>query len=403
MGMTNLEWLYEHDEYLNSFAKLMACLCGFSTDEFTANEWLRQEHSEPNPDCSAMLYKMFTENMKHEPCNDYEPKDDVSSYGADFNVVEPNFDNIEAVEMDASRFEAVEMGASRLVVREPDSREKLEADIKKYRWEHGETSGRVTEWLDRQAAITKRDTLHDNPTCSGSSTCAANRPISESADREAPDTAGIGASKDEIRDFDVWNVAYEIYCAGGYVDNGNEPNPPTDGIRELLDRQAAITQHEITERWAEHLHPIERECGDLRRKVAELTAELDKLKELNGYHAVQYELASEDADRLQAQVDRLTAELEKAMNNLNSANEDFENARAELTAERDYWKEQFMHCLTVAIRQERGDVLDRLMSYPRPADLIEPYQLVTDEVCTLRDFLAESEKERELYRKKLGR
>lgn len=39
---------------------------------------------------------------------------------------------------------------------EPDSREKLEADIKKYRWEHGETSGRVTEWLDRQAAITER-------------------------------------------------------------------------------------------------------------------------------------------------------------------------------------------------------------------------------------------------------
>ena len=35
-----------------------------------------------------------------------------------------------------------------------DSREQLEADIKKYRWEHSETSGRVTEWLDRQAAIT---------------------------------------------------------------------------------------------------------------------------------------------------------------------------------------------------------------------------------------------------------
>lgn len=39
-----------------------------------------------------------------------------------------------------------------------DSRERLEADIKKYRWEHGETSGRVTEWLDRQAAITAEET-----------------------------------------------------------------------------------------------------------------------------------------------------------------------------------------------------------------------------------------------------
>ena len=39
-----------------------------------------------------------------------------------------------------------------------DSREQLEADIKKYRWEHSETSGRVTEWLDRQAAITAEET-----------------------------------------------------------------------------------------------------------------------------------------------------------------------------------------------------------------------------------------------------
>ena len=79
--MTNLEWLYEHDEYFNSFAKLMACLRGFSTDEFTANEWLRQEHYEPNPDCSAMLYKMFTENMKHEPCSHYEPNPEGDALG----------------------------------------------------------------------------------------------------------------------------------------------------------------------------------------------------------------------------------------------------------------------------------------------------------------------------------
>lgn len=38
-----------------------------------------------------------------------------------------------------------------------DSREKLEADIRKYRNEHCETSGRVAEWLDRQAAITEAE------------------------------------------------------------------------------------------------------------------------------------------------------------------------------------------------------------------------------------------------------
>ena len=60
-------------------------------------------------------------------------------------------------------------------------------------------------------------------------------------------TAGIDASKDEIRGIDVWSVSYEIYCAGGYVDNGEEPNPPTDGIRELLDLQAKITERKCRE------------------------------------------------------------------------------------------------------------------------------------------------------------
>lgn len=128
---------------------------------------------------------------------------------------------------------------------EMDSREKLEAAI---RASTAITTKDVFAWLDRQAAITERETLHDNPTCSWSSTCTANRPISESVDRETPETAEIGTSKDEIRDFDVWSVAYEIYCAGGYVDNGNEPNPPTDGIRELLDRQAAITERELQDK-----------------------------------------------------------------------------------------------------------------------------------------------------------
>lgn len=42
-----------------------------------------------------------------------------------------------------------------------------------------------------------------------------------------------------------------------------------------------------------------------------LQAKVDELKELNEYHALQYELASEDADRLQAQVDKLTDEREQ--------------------------------------------------------------------------------------------
>lgn len=43
-------------------------------------------------------------------------------------------------------------------------------------------------------------------------------------------------------------------------------------------------------------------------ELFKLRKECDKLKELNGYHAAQYELASEDCDRLQAQVDKLSDE-----------------------------------------------------------------------------------------------
>lgn len=37
-----------------------------------------------------------------------------------------------------------------------------------------------------------------------------------------------------------------------------------------LDRQAEITYHEIVDRWAEHLHPIEQRSADLTAKVSEL-------------------------------------------------------------------------------------------------------------------------------------
>ena len=173
-------------------------------------------------------------------------------------------------------------------VEEPDTREKLEDDVKEFSYQDPNlhTSelvithapmDTVLEWLDRQAAITERETLHSHPMCAGSDACPAlNRPIGESADRETLNTAGIGASKDEIRDFDVWNVAYEIYCAGGYVDNGNEPNPPTYGIRELLDRQAAITEREV-----EHaLMKAGRMAVEVEReRIAELKAEIATLKE----------------------------------------------------------------------------------------------------------------------------
>lgn len=82
----------------------------------------------------------------------------------------------------------------------------------------------------------------------------------------------------------------------------------SDMVFGWLDRQAAITEQEV-----EHdLMKAGRMAVEVEReRIKKLTAERDELKELNEYHALQYELASEDADRLQAQVDRLTDERER--------------------------------------------------------------------------------------------
>ena len=166
-----------------------------------------------------------------------------------------------------------------------DTREKLEADVRgkvvyspmidKNTDAIVASVGDAIGWLDRQAAITEREFIHSHPVCGGSDTChATNLLNSESVEREMPQTAENVTSKDEIRDFDVWSVAYEIYCAGGWVDNGNEPSPPTDGIWKLLDRQAAITDREGREAWHKaasgEIYQAKREADELREKYNDL-------------------------------------------------------------------------------------------------------------------------------------
>ena len=45
--------LYENDEYVNSFAKLMAQVRGHATDSFTAHEWLMAEHDDGETTANA--------------------------------------------------------------------------------------------------------------------------------------------------------------------------------------------------------------------------------------------------------------------------------------------------------------------------------------------------------------
>lgn len=129
-----------------------------------------------------------------------------------------------------------------------DSREKLEEDI----WsgcEHltmvgmGEMLvnvpyGKLLEWLDRQAAIAERETLHSHPMCAGSDTCPAlNRLVGKHVEREAPETSDD--SREKLL-YDASELVADCAPSGGDCD------PMYRAIVELLDRQAAITANETS-------------------------------------------------------------------------------------------------------------------------------------------------------------
>lgn len=122
---------------------------------------------------------------------------------------------------------------------------------------------------------------------------------SESVEQEMPQTAENATSKNEIRDSDVWSVAYEIYCAGGYVDDGSEPNPPTEGIRKLLDRQANLTART----WSGSLNDACAQIDKLQAQVNSLVGENGDLE----WRELHFE---RKADELQAQVDEASRERE---------------------------------------------------------------------------------------------
>lgn len=368
-GMTNLEWLYEHDEYFNSFAKLIAFLRGFATDEFTANEWLMKEHSESNPDCSAMLYWMFTENMKHEPCSDYEPKDGVVAILREaarnlsdyhdagealrqltdtWNVYHALVTLADMVERDYVRRDSIDevMDNDRALVEENSM---LAGELLKLRAELEKATDNLNsaneDFENARAELTaERDELkeeiakyeHDcgllfdekhKLTADAQKWADAANAQRLMAIEQADEVQELTAERNE------WKAKAEGYAEAleklgcSVLANGTVFPPPTyneadsrvkleadierylsqAGCHEMvcgwLDRQAAITQHEITERWAEHLHPIERECGDLRRKVAELTADNDRLAKLLS------KSLEEEYDILEAERDELKAEM----------------------------------------------------------------------------------------------
>lgn len=162
-----------------------------------------------------------------------------------------------------------------------DSREKLEDDV--CNWIHERRNHyagsigaihQIYEWLDRQAEITRK-------TEQAAWIQQANGLIHEA-----------NVERDELRD--AINVLQnkQPYCY--------DPDKPLDTIKT-----------------------IGRYIDELQTKVGELT-------ELNEYHSLQYDLAYEDSERLQAQVDNLTDELAKRDKGIERLKRQRDTARAKI-------------------------------------------------------------------------
>lgn len=138
-------------------------------------------------------------------------------------------------------------------------------------------------------------------------------------------------------------------------------------IIHLLNRQRAIDDS-ICDECSSDYYEMQEEHDQMIDGIA-------KLMRLKQPYTFNHDEPLENIETIGRYIDELTAELEKATNNLNSANKDFENARAELTAERDELKTELI--------DERGE-LNR-------------------QINTMRDVIREFRNERDNYRSKFGK
>lgn len=155
--MNNLTWMYENDEYVNSFAKLMAQVGGHATDSFTANEWLMAERNDDSaPEKVVSGSEQFLTAAGNWAKADAESRNTTKQPISQFDVSKSE--------------ETTENSTAKDEIRDfDDSREKLEADImrKSTVTLRGDDvylrapAKSVWGWLDRQAAITRDEVNHD--------------------------------------------------------------------------------------------------------------------------------------------------------------------------------------------------------------------------------------------------
>lgn len=253
-----------------------------------------------------------------------------------------------------------------------DSREKLEADVRKC-FDPPEQQ-MIIRWLDRQAEITSNETSHDNPyvglvrgkqwerteisdyycgrcgwkvtdhdsycpECGGALHKAPNKPDGKSDAPKTAESGEIRASKDDIRDFDDSREKLEADCTAAWksveriVRSGGTPKDrwTNSEFFKLLDRQAAITYS--IDAW--YIEKLENDRESLQDQVDDLQANLNRAND--AFETARLELEEQIAD-LERECDDLHSRIEQWMNAAASYRDLWERAdarRIEAECERD--------------------------------------------------------------------
>lgn len=301
-----------------------------------------------------------------------------------------------------------------------DTREKLEADVYDGFRALDETEqvrdiwrSRVHGWLDRQAAITRRETLLENPLhnnpyvglvrgkqwerkessdyycgkcgwkvtdhdsycpeCGGALHRATNRPTSQSDAPKTEETAENGATKSEMRDFDDSREKLEADVEAHYThtvstamwpESANKRtryvSVPMDKVLGWLDRQEAITSkewchsHDVLE---EELERERAERDEQQRSAVKLEAELRNVKE----HADRQRVRISELEMLHVSMKAQRDALQQKVDALElrercASDYDFRQAA-------EMWEEAFEDkCAELVSLQEKVDELQRRLA-----------------------------------------
>jgi len=120
-------------------------------------------------------------------------------------------------------------------------------------------------------------------------------------------------------------------------------------------------------------------------RIAQLEAKVRYLSELDANERVpQIHALIAERDELRRDHDIQVARSARRQKRVMELQEELDD----MTVERDYWRDQVIACLECATRPHGFSA--GVIGYPRDVRFTSPSTLVTDEICSLRDFYAEA-------------